>query len=403
MNPLRPLLVLAVLFAASAAPAQSVRRADPGKPMEIVLVATLQYATHDFYAHTANGTGPDFQGATRLFPGQRSDLVVLAKNYSVNTAKRASLVYDLDITYPDGRTQRAGHDLRLCVGLVPDINLLAYAGQNAAFSTEPGDPLGTYTFTVTAQDRMAGTAIRKTVTLQVVPYVEPLLPTGFNPASWMASYYLNPSPELALPALFKLAAGLSKDNTDAWPPILGFYEEVLKPNPWLASAFLDRLRSAEAADRTLLLFVLGYAWRNDPTYADLSKGPWPDADHGDFNDPMQLDLLWGRFFATGAFAPVDRIASALTMHRSLGALDRFNATPPASRPKGPTPDMMQELILKAAQWSLGSNACKHPLVRHYMEWILAQKRPDPVFNALLKTTLDEVKAADKPTAPAPSP
>ena len=399
MNPFRPFLALAVLFATSAAFAQSIRRADPAKPMEIVLVATTQYATHDFYAHTANGTGPDFQGATRLFFGQRADLVVLAKNYSVNATKRASLVYDLDITYPDGRTQRAGHDLRLCVGPVPDINLLAYAGQNASFSTEPGDPPGNYTFTVTAQDRVAGTALRKAVTLQVVPYVEPALPAGFNPAGWMSSYYLNPSPELAVPALFKLVSGLSKDNTDSWPPILGFYEEVLKANPWLASVFLDRLNNANAADRTLLLFVLGYAWRNDPTYAGLSKGPWPDADGGALNDPMQLDLLWGRFFATGAFAPVDRIASALTMHRSLGALDRFKNNPPASTPKGPTPEMMQELILKAAQWSLGSNAYKHPLVRRYMEWILAQKRPDPMFNALLATTLDTVSAATKPDAP----
>ena len=87
--------------------AQTARRADPAKPLEVVLVATTQYATRDFYAHTANGTGPDFQGATRLFPGQRVDLVVLAKNYSVNASRRASLVYDLDITYPGGRTQRA--------------------------------------------------------------------------------------------------------------------------------------------------------------------------------------------------------------------------------------------------------------------------------------------------------
>ncbi len=398
-----PVLLLAAFSAGPTAPAQTVRRADPAKPLEIVLVATTQYATHDFYAHTANGAGPDFRDATSIFPGQRIDLVVLAKNYSVNASKRASLIYDLDITYPGGKTQRAGHDLRLCVGPVPDITLLAYAGQNASFSAESGDPLGNYIFAVTAQDRVAGTSTRKTVTLQVAPYVEPLLPTGFNPSGWMASYYLNPSPELALPALFKIAASLSKDNTDAWPPILGFYEEVLKANPWLAAVFLDRLKNANAADRTLLLFVLGYAWRNDPTYADLSKGPWPDADRGDFNDPMQLDLLWGRFFATGAFAPVDRIASALTLHRSLGALERFKANPSAATSKGPTPEMMQELILKAAQWSLGANAYKHPLVRRYLEWILAQQRPDPMFNVLLKTTLDAVHSAGKPTDSPSSP
>ena len=403
MNLFRLFFVISVVSAVPFAPAQTIRRADPEKPLEIVLVATTQYATRDFYAHTANGAGPDFQGVTRIFPGQRIDLVVLAKNYSVNMAKRASLIYDLDITSPDGKTRRACHDLRLCVGFVPDINLLAYAGQNASFSAESGDPLGNYTFTVTAQDRAAGTSIRKAVTLQVVPYVESVLPFGFNPSAWMVSYYLNPSPELALPALFKLTAALSRDNTDAWPPILGFYDEVLKANPWLASAFLDRLKNANTTDRTLLLFVLGYAWRNDPTYADLSKGPWPEADHGNFNDPMQLDLLWGRFFATGAFAPVDRIASALTLHCSLGALDRFKANSSAATSKGPTSEMMQELILKAAQWSLGANAHKHPLVRRYLEWILAQQRPDPMFNALLKTTLDEVNAAEKLTSPPSSP
>ena len=153
---------------------------------------------------------------------------------------------------------------------------------------------------------------------------------------------------------------------------------------------------AQDADRTLLLFVLGYAWRHDPTFADAGKGPWPDADSGTLDDPRQLGLLWGRFFASGAFAPVQRIASALRMHDALGALNRLKAaTPQAS---APTPEVMKELVLKSAQWSLGRNAHAHPLVRRYCAWILAQKDPDAEFNSLLSVTIpDDSLPADRPS------
>ncbi len=387
-------LLLALLIAFSLSPAH----AAADKPLEVTLVATTQYATHDFYTHTTDYTGPVFQNVTQVFPGQTVALVVLAKNYEVNAANRAAVLYDLDITYPDGRTQQAGKDLRLSIGPVPDPNLFAYASQTASFSTDPGDPIGNYTFTVSVHDRVSGGAtVRKTRTVQVMPYVEPVLPADFKPGAWMTSYYLNPTPALALPALFKISAILPKNNTDAWPPVLGFYEELLKANPWLTPVFLERLKNANETDRTLLLFILGYAWRHDSTFAGLSKGPWPDADSGELNDPMQVDLLWGRFLATGAFAPVERIASALHMHRFLGALDRLKASNPTAT--APTPEVMRELVLKSAQWSLGRNIRSHSLVLRYCAWMLAQKNPDLTFNALLAAALPE----KTPPAPAETP
>ncbi|MFA6288617.1 MAG: hypothetical protein WC661_14630 [Opitutaceae bacterium] len=400
MNPLRPLIILGALLAASTAFAQIVHRADPTKPLDITLGATVQYATHDFYSHTTDHTGPGLQGATRIFPGQSVELVVLAKNYALTSANETAVFYDLTITYPNGRSKTAGRNLRLSVGPVPDAGLLAFASQTASFSTDPGDPLGNYTFTVTARERIGGAPVTKSTSVQVVAYAEPALPADFDPNVWMVTYYLNPSPALALPALLKIADLLPLNNTDAWPPILGFYEEVLKANPWLAPVFLERLKNANEADRTLLLFVLGYAWRKDPTYAGLSKGPWPDADTGELNDPMQLGLLWGRFFATGAFAPLDRIASALHMHRFLGALDKLKAATPTAT--APTPEVMKELVLKSAQWSLGRNARVHPLVRRYCEWIIAQKNPDLTFNDLLAATLPAPAAAPASALPPPS-
>jgi len=398
MNISRLLFALAVSVAASTS---LLRAAAPAKPLEVTLVATTQYSTHDFYTHTLDHTGPDFHGVTRIFPGQGIELVLLAQNFAVTADGKASLLYDLDITYPGGRTQSAGKDLKLSVGPVPDASLLAYASQTATYSTDPGDPLGNYTFTATVHDRAAGkTVLRKTVTVEVVPYAEPPLPPGFNPETWMTSYYLDPSPSLALPALFKIASILPKNNPDSWPPVLGFYEQVLKANPWLAPVFQERLKNAGAADRNLLLFILGYAWRHDPTFSSPNKGPWPDVDTGELNDPMQIDLLWGRFFATGAFAPLDRIAATLHMHRYLGALDKLKASTPAAT--APTPEVMKELVLKSSLWSLGRNARVHPLVLRYCEWILAQKNPDPTFNALLAAALPKPMSAPTDAAPSPS-
>jgi hypothetical protein len=382
--------------------ARADRRADPSKPFEAIVIPTIQYANRDFYDYTPDNTGPNFQGINRVFAGQRLMLVVLASNFLFDTSGRADVVYDLDIAYPGGKTEKAGRNLTLCTGPVPDVRLMAYARKIASFSTDPGDPTGDYGFTVTARDRTSGATSRKTVSVRVEPFAEPALPADFQPDRWMAAYYQHPAPAEALPALFKFAAGLPKDNADAWPPILGFYEAVLKDNPWLAPVFLERLKSADDAGRTLLLFVLGYAWRNEasaganlpaPLAEALAKARhnnWPEVDAGELQDPRQLDVLWGRFFATGAFAPIARITSALALHRSLGALDKFKANPPASGQ--PTPEMMQELVLKSAQWSLGANARRHPLVRHYAEWILAHSKGDTMANILLASALGQEAA-----------
>jgi len=85
-------------------------------------------------------------------------------------------------------------------------------------------------------------------------------------------------------------------------------------------------------------------------------------------EPMsggQLDLYWGRFFASGGYRPISDIVAIVRNYLPYAkSLEDFKKL--ADKPKAPPPDVVRGAILNAALWSLKSNAREHPLVRNYL-------------------------------------
>jgi hypothetical protein len=276
------------------------------------------------------------------------------------------------------------------------------------FRTTEHDPLGDYTLTLRLVNPASGETRVFEKSFRVEDYRPPVLASGFEPQTWLTRYYLQPTPDLALPALRELHLDLPADKrAGALPPLLGFYDQLLRDNPWLLPAFSARLAGAAPDEAYLLSLVLGFHLRDpsapkpaeldDATWtrlADFRTYDWPSDPETPLSDITQLDALWGRFFAAGRYADLRTLLLPLAHHADLGAAERWHketrAAPAADL--GDTladapPEVKRDLLLRSALWSLRSNARQHPLVRDYLEWTLASGELPPAAGDLLNRVL----------------
>jgi hypothetical protein len=409
-------------------PGEAFTRADPTKPLAPSLVVTTQVAHSDLFYASLLGVGPGFHQVKTLYRGQRAYVLPFAVNYAVASDGRTDLTFELSLLKANGSADGAPLHGVLFQGKVTDPRQLFLPATLVNYYAEPGDPLGTCRLTARIQDHLGGDDITLSESFVIADYTPPSLPAGLEVEPWLQTYYQNPAPELALPALAALFEQLttSRRNT-ALPTIIGFYDQVLNDNPWLLPAFTTRLAAAEPNEAYALSVVLGFHLRNatqapsgctPETWARLESFrtyPWTNPDAA-ITEADQINCLWGRFFASGLYAPVSRLLEPLDAYADLGATARFNAaqasTPAADNDAavGPAvttetpPAVFREQLLRGALWSLGDNAKRHPLVRAYLELTLLNGKlaemPRTLLSRFLAPPAESQSAKSDPASPA---
>lgn len=397
-------------------------RANPAEPFAPVLVVTTQVAHDDLFLHVLGGSGASYQPATRLYRGQRVFILPFARNYAFDALENADLTFDLSVIKPDGSFDGAPFSASLWQGVVSAPDLVLYPSTTVSFFAEPNDPVGEYRLVVRVHDHLGGDVRELSQKITLADYAPPALPADFSPDAWFHRYYLAPSPELALPALPRFFEKLPADKrAGAIPPLLGFYDQVLADNAWLLPAFAARLAATGDADEAFALsLVLGFHLRSATAapagfdaalwdrLADFRVHPWPADPDAPLLQAAQLDALWGRFFASARYAPVQRLLEPLANTADLGAAERWRKSlhldsaenypqPDLDDPDTPA-DIRREVLLRTALWTLRANARQHPLVRGYLEQTLRAGDLAPGARALLERALRVDAAAPAVTA-----
>lgn len=387
------------------------------------LLVTSQVAHADIFLHAVNGVGPRYHPAARLYRGQRAFVLPFARGYALGPDGRTDLTFQVSIRKADGTPDGEPVDGVLWQDRVPNPEWVLLPASLITFWTEPTDPLGRYEFTAQVRDSVSGRERTLRQTVEIVDYETPALPAGFDPDRWFQNYYLSPTPELALPALAALFDRLPADRREnALPPLLGFYDQLLGDNEWLLPFFGRRLLTANSDEGFALSLVLAYHLRKSPVAPpvlppgvwerlhDYAGYAWPGESSGELLRPAQLDDLWGRFYASGLYAPVERILRPLAHAADLGALARWQAAHAETEAMEVAPldpedpdlpaEVRRELVLRAALWSLMSNAGSHPLVEGYLRWSAISEAVDPSVRELLRRGFE---AAPAEAAPSPAP
>jgi len=97
--------------------------------------------------------------------------------------------------------------------------------------------------------------------------------------------------------------------------------------------------------------------------------------------PMHFDMLWGMFTASGQFASIKKIASALAWRPDWD--DYVKARKSSHPPKAWTPSLGRALAYSAAGWSMNSFLHTDPLAADYIDFLIASPdTPDAIKTEL---------------------
>ena len=409
-------LVLALIALAIRSNAQTLAQEEG---LKVMLFPTIQYAHEDIWTKTPNGRGPTFAFASRVVRGQDLHLVVTGALFATDAKKRAEVNYRISSVRPDGSPGAVTGNLKLISGtVIEDPRLLRLAAELSAWKFEEGDPLGTWRLILEATDTVSGAIARneQTITLCGDELLQETLPADTDQGRWFMTYHTRPAPHQLLAALQLLAEHpptRAKPRRDVANGVwLGFFEQVLADNSWLLPHAVARLEQSTGREQELLATSLAYAKRDDRAFFETLAGKsrevfmrhriqhWP-VPAAEPTTGVQLDVLWGRFFASGRFAPIRELVAVLAYHPYRAALDDFKKleTKPARVPV----EVKKSAVFGAAVWSLGSNIQRDKVVRDYCEGILLRRElPETEHGWLANIFRSAIENPQKGATPAPA-
>jgi hypothetical protein len=404
----RRLLPWAVIAIAAAIRVLDAANTPPARALDFAILPSVQYAHQEIWGHSPSQFAPQLAATNEITPGQRVDLLVLVTGYGVGADSKANVSYELVIHQPGSAPNRLADPIWVAENSqVTDPRAILFPKGIVRYRLDPGDPLGEYRFEVTVRDHQDSSSLTKSVTITVTSVEESFSPPAdFDPVNFVPGYYQNPQPSLALAALAALGrTPLAERKADGLGAILGFYDQILADNPWLLPHFKKQLAMAtDPKERRLFAAVLAFAQREDRRFGtDLPRDarraleaaraeplpvPSPEPLAGG-----QLDVLWGRFFASGKYAPIaDLVAIVQAYEPHRGRLEAHKQQ--KTKAKTVPLEVRKDAVLGSALWSLGSNARQHRLVRAYVTEMAAANNLAPEMKPMLEAVL-----AWQPNAP----
>lgn len=343
--------------------------AETFRPM---LIVTAQPAYADMFARTLDGMGVNYSQVTRAFLKQRLQVLVFSAGQSLDGNGEMNVDFDVEVRRPDGSVERLANQV-VRRGKVPSSDSLVFPESQLAYWEEAESRVGSHSLIVRVRDRVAGVQKELRHVFDVAKFEAPELPEGFERNAWLIGYYTKPAPEFALPALGLFFGDMKPQLLDgAMSVVLNFYDQLLRDNAWMVPFFAGAYDEAEGLSRVGLQFVTGYflrgekerpEWCGEVLWEDsaaVREFAWTKISETVPQSSQELDILWGRFFATGRFEWVERIASTIEYGDYPGKPEGDNALLKISH----------DAVLRSALRSMEGNARVHLLVKGYAGFLV---------------------------------
>jgi hypothetical protein len=348
----------------------------------------------------------------KAFPGQVLEVHLFVTGFDTSQTA-GQLTYALELLDAAGETVHTQAPVPFAAHPLPPRRKFLMAPEPCLVPIGEDLPAGTYTLHATVLDEAAGAAVRTSATFEVsaVSQAEPFANAAAFHA-WMLDYYKQPEPARALRGLVQHGGDFADPLARPWSEIV-FFTEIFQANPWLVPHLETRLRdeSLSAAQRARLLFLLGLVHEGRPaSLPELSDAeaalfhearalPLP-GNNDPIVSPEQLDMLWFRFYATGALQPVQRIAELLALSEYEGTLRSLSEhTGPLS--EGRREAALKDVLFQSARWSLAGNCLEHRSVRKFCIYLLQTGQLEEEAHAQLETVLASVSEELAASAEAP--
>lgn len=378
--------------------------------MKYSLLLSIDYALADKWNKSIPQAIPKLIGVTKVEKNQKYIIYLHGHDLSVDKMNSGHVQADITMSSPANMKYLEMKDCKIVSSKLSNSGAdLLHPVMECAF--KPKDQFGKYKISARVRDLTDNTSETLEQELELVKFKFDPFPNSEEAFDkWYNEYHEQPAPEKAISAFFYwLSTDIYHQDVGDFPPVFAFFLEIFRKNAYLVPHLIELFDSQDARVRSFTLYALvqlkvhvaaffnslrdenaslyeevtNINWNYDP-YQELTSLLCTESDTSDeqFTRPnCQLDILWGTFFASGSYEPIQRLIDVLQLQDYAEYPDKL---------KGNTDFSLQEiqnvqlgLAFQAAKFSLGKYCAQHELVRIYCSHHLNyENSPEPIKSVL---------------------
>lgn len=364
-----------------------------------ILLKTLDYSFQDKWYNTIGGDAPIFSTPEHVFKGQSLFITVIISNFDTSKENRVNVKLAVKIIKPDNSIHFFQENIPIIDNEVVNGKYFHMSNSILKIIFEEKDMFGKYKIEANITDINVNKSVllASDIDLKVLPKYEKTNIDDDTFSKWLSNYYRTPSPEKALGYYIHFFE-TSRDE-DRFIIISTFFVEIFKNNHFLLPQIKEAFKNKKTKDKKPLLYLLKMSGIKEKEFLDLfseqektSFSEFEDFDifaymYGDISHPLQLDMLWSVFFASGSYQPILKLIQTLEYVKYDGELEKYKTS--TTKTEEEKVKAINNAIYTSLVWSLQSNAEQHKLVRNFLNWALKHEKLSVVQKKELEKVLEK--------------
>lgn len=361
------------------------------------VAASPQDKKMEWWFNQPANSAPQVIELNRVFFHQEFSLFAFFENAEIKDGKY-QIKYSITSTDPNGNKTTIISD-SVQKGTKASKNVIVASTEAVGVCLNKNYPEGLYTYEIIATDEISGKKASSKIHLRLVDWNAPIpMSDKIEVNKAIFAFYKNPSPETLYSIFYSRELNLEQRGApnDLNYIFAGFFRAAFLRNSFLTPYLREKFPSMTPLDRakTIYLFALMDEARIDfnilneseKKYQDAMRKaniPAPYAKWDKLLGAVQIDLLWGEFFADGTYKPIRRILDLLAYTEE----GNFTVRSLMEKRRPQTREEWEKLMLgachNAALNSILNNAGRFELVKKYCQWALQNKDiPESTFKLL---------------------
>jgi flagellar basal body-associated protein FliL len=310
----------------------------PATAVEGKLIVTTYPNFYDrFYKNHAEVPMASLPPTQQVYKKQVFYMLPLITGFATDANKKANLTYTLTIKMGD-KAIMDRRNVKSITKIVTDTTAAYLSETVLTYEFNDAMAEGIYTIEVLLTDNIQKTSTLLTEYINVSTYTfkENRFTQPDSFFIWQNYYYEGYQPDREIDGLMFFSFPQMQSNAENTLPMLGFFAEVFKGKPHLQRE-LDSIYTRRNNNERLTIIHICHLAGYMPAslqkkftadekkyYNELKEYGLPIIPDSTVKDPFLLNLLWGKFFATGSYDYAKKIVETLELKKYEGSLERFN-------------------------------------------------------------------------------
>ncbi|MFH1062748.1 MAG: hypothetical protein V1747_07700 [Candidatus Omnitrophota bacterium] len=377
---------------------------EQNSDFDFKIFLTQQSEEMDWWNGVPSQFGPHISEVSSVSKKEIFKIIPIFRNYGLEDGEKANIIYNVSILKPDNSIYAEINDLEGWKGKVNGPYLLP-AKNRLVVCFEPEDTFGEYAIRIESFDKIKD---QKVAHEDKINLEEFKLPDLKDDVDLFFTYNYNPDPEKAMAYFLNSAYPFINEKGQVVWSGIWFFKCVFDENdfliPQIVKFFKDEATKKQKENIILLFYFLGKTKELDlkgdlVKYSEGFKKIKAPNPYDKIDNPSQLDMLWGEFFATGRLKPVRQIISSFQLSEFMGTLEKIKKKELDVNEKSVYREAMLEATFSSALWSLESNCNQSSLLYQYCVGLIESDELNDnekgYLGAILNSVYEKKKKEDR--------